>query len=428
LKQYKLLISLAMIMELVAAPRIDNQPILLPEQQFSAITITNELQTKNLKVSNTAEMATANILNLIVTGTANLGSGGSVTLTNLTVTGTLSTQNTITAPSLSIADDATVGCDLTVGCNILMQDSTSVVGTIYKGSLPFATNPGNSNAFYGVNAGNFSVIGGNNTGIGVLALNSLTTGSDNVAVGNNALQSCTIGAQNVAIGYQAGSTATDCVGNVLIGYNAGSGLTEVDSYNIYIGANQVGQSGDSGICSIGSLSSEGVSMTTATYIAGIAGAEITGSFGTTDLPVYINLTSNQLGTMTSSKRFKENITPLSQTDADAFMKLQPVEFTRKSDSGGRRQYGLIAEDVEKLMPELVAYDKDGEIYSLQYHLMYALLLKSIQDNRALIEQLQIKSEHFETIQTQKKDQKKEIEQLKELVTKLTARVELLAKK
>jgi trimeric autotransporter adhesin len=192
----------------------------------------------------------------------------------------------------------------------------------------------------------------NNTALGAGTLLSNTTGSQNTANGGFALFSNTEGFVNTAIGYGALTNTTTGNFNTAIGAYAGIDQTTGES-NVYIGHAMRGVPGESNAC----------------YIASIAGATSAG--GT---PVFIN-NSNKLGTTTSSKRFKEEITPMDQT-SEALFALKPVTFHYKKeiDPAGTPQFGLVAEDVEKVNPALVVRDKEGKPYSVRYDQVNAMLL------------------------------------------------------
>ncbi len=166
------------------------------------------------------------------------------------------------------------------------------------------------------------------------------------------------GSYNIALGWQAG-------------YNVQSG-----QYNIEIG--NEGTNSDSGLIRIGTAGNQ-----TSAYIAGIFNA--TSVSGST---VLIN-SSGQLGTLSSSIRFKQDVHDMGDS-TEALMQLRPVEFRYKqpAEDGTRPlQFGLIAEEVAKVYPELVVRDKDGQIDTVQYHQLPAMLLNEIQKQHKTIEDL-----------------------------------------
>ena len=195
-----------------------------------------------------------------------------------------------------------------------------------------------------------------NTANGYLALYSNTTSNLNTATGYQALYSNTTSGANTANGTYAlfNNTGGD---NIALGYFAGSLLT-TGSNNIDIGNNGVG--GESATIRIGSGQ-------TRTFIAGIFGATASGG-----MQVFINSTG-QLGTATSSRRYKKEIKAMEQT-SESILALKPVTFHYKSDATDTPQFGLIAEEVAEINPDLVVRDENGEIYSVRYDAVNAMLL------------------------------------------------------
>jgi Chaperone of endosialidase len=175
------------------------------------------------------------------------------------------------------------------------------------------------------------------------ALFSNTDGDFNTAIGFNALHINTAGNNNIALGFSAGSTIT--------GDN-----------NIDIGSTGVG--GESGTIRIGQLGSQ-----TRTFIAGIRGVT-TGNANA--IPVLID-SAGQLGTVSSSQRFKHDIKGMDKT-SEGILALKPVTFHYKSDKTNLPQFGLIAEDVAAVNPDLVVRDENGEIYTVRYDAVNAMLL------------------------------------------------------
>ncbi len=221
----------------------------------------------------------------------------------------------------------------------------------------------------------FSGSGNQNTATGWRALRSNSGGSDNTATGVGALYANTTGSQNTASGESALGGDTTGSNNIAIGYFAGEQITTTGN-NIDIG--NIGVSGDSGVIRIGCTDYTTctfiASPQTSTFIAGING--VTASAG---VPVFINA-SGQLGTVTSSKRFKKDIHTLG-TVSDKLLDLRPVSFRYKeaaADGTYPIQYGLIAEEVAKVYPDLVQYDKDGKPFTIYYHLLTPLLLSEVQ--------------------------------------------------
>jgi hypothetical protein len=212
--------------------------------------------------------------------------------------------------------------------------------------------------------------GSDNTASGLQALNHNTTGDTNVAMGASALFNNTAGNNNTAIGFNALPNNTGS-GNVALGSGAGFALTTGNS-NIDIGA--AGVAGESGTLRIGQTQFQ-------TFIAGIHGTTTGGAA----IPVLIDANS-QLGTMSSSRRFKKEIRAMDQA-SKAILALKPVTFHYKSDTKDTPQFGLIAEEVAAVNPDLVVRDKNGEIYTVRYEAVNAMLLNEfLKEHRKVEEQ------------------------------------------
>jgi hypothetical protein len=162
--------------------------------------------------------------------------------------------------------------------------------------------------------------------------------------------------------------------NIALGHFAGLNLAADNENNIEIG--NVGVGNDSGIIRIGTGGTQ-----TATFIAGIRGV----TTGHADaVPVVID-SVGQLGTVSSSRRFKKEIKPMDQT-SQAILGLKPVTFQYKSDPSGVPQFGLIAEEVAKVDPDLVVRDAQGEIYTVRYEAVNAMLLNEFLKEHRNVEQ------------------------------------------
>ena len=315
---------------------------------------------------------------------------------------TSGSQNTAAGSQALVAD--TTGSENTaVGSEALEFVTTgshnTVVGNL---AAELVTGSGNTALGDGAMSGNASapsVNGSNNTATGYQALTNLSTGSNNVAEGASALLKNTTGANNVAIGGNALENVTSGANNIAIGFNAGTTVT-TGSNNITIGG--VGFTGDTGAIRIGN---EGVQ--TKLVMAGIWGATASGG-----LPVYVN-GNGQLGTVKSSARFKTNIHPMGNV-SDLLLALHPVTFQYKPDvdPSGQAQFGLIAEQVEKVDPDLVVHDNDHQIYSVRYDAVNAMLLNEFQkQHETIVEQ----AKHAEV-------QDKTIDEQQKMLLALTARL------
>jgi hypothetical protein len=202
--------------------------------------------------------------------------------------------------------------------------------------------------------------GRNNTADGTQALQNNTTGINNAGFGFNALFFNTTGNVNVALGVNSLLHNTTGNGNIALGFAAGSALT-TGSNNIDIGNR--GVAGESATTRIGTAGTQ-----TRTFIAGLSGVAVAG-------PTVVVNSSGQLGVAASSERFKDEIKPMDKA-SEAILALQPVTFRYKKniDPDGVPQFGLVAEEVAKVNPDLVARDAKGEVYTVRYEAVHAMLL------------------------------------------------------
>lgn len=233
-----------------------------------------------------------------------------------------------------------------------------------------------------------------NTAIGVQAMFANSLGRWNTAIGYEALDSTTLGDRNTAVGYQAlADTSTLANGNTAVGHralrsNTGASNTAVGdsagsnwtsgSSNIAIGSGAFGVAGESGTIRIGGGNNQNT-----TFIEGIFGENVTGA------AVYVD-SDNQLGLTSSSARFKQEIHNIEGVSG-RLQDLRPVSFRYKDQvakgSENPRAYGLIAEEVAKVFPELVINDEQGRPYTVRYSLLTPLLLAEIQRQEGELERL-----------------------------------------
>jgi hypothetical protein len=257
-----------------------------------------------------------------------------------------------------------------------------------------------------------------NTATGGVALESNTTGNDNTANGFAALNGNTTGALNTANGTGALVNSTGDL-NIALGFGAGVNLATGNN-NIDIG--NVGVATEANIIRIGSEVAVrdpfGVihPAHTATYIAGISGQTTSGG-----VTVYVN-TDGKLGTATSSARFKDQIKPMDKA-SEAILALKPVTFRYKKeiDSKGIPQFGLVAEEVEKVNPDLVARAPDGKPYTVRYDAVNAMLLNEfLKEHNAFLEE----HRKVEKLEATVSRQQKQIEALAAGLEKVSNQFEL----
>ena len=219
------------------------------------------------------------------------------------------------------------------------------------------------------------IFGPSNTAVGYDSLALDTTGQYNTAAGELAMNQNNGGSQNTAVGYQALRYNSGGSNNIAIGSNAGINVAPGNN-NIHIGSQ--GALGDNGTIRIGTPG-----MQTSFYIAGVNGVTTTNSA----VPVLIDTTNGQLGVMSSSRRYKEDIQDMGDTSR-GLMQLRPVTFRYQKpfDDGSKPiQYGLIAEEVADVYPDLVARSVDGQIETVKYQVLDSMLLNEVQRQQKRID-------------------------------------------
>jgi len=246
-------------------------------------------------------------------------------------------------------------------------------------------NTANHNTATGAGALFNTFIGGNNTANGAFALFNNLQGGDNTAIGIGALSNNTTGSNNVALGSGAGASAT------------------TGSNNVYVGAGMQGVAGESDACYVKS---------------------IFGQTSATGIPVLIN-SNNKLGTTMSSKRFKKEIRPMDKA-SDSLLALKPVTFRYKEeiDPTGTTQFGLVAEQVEKVHPDLVVRDAERKPYSVRYDQVNAMLLNECLKAHSKMEEQEATIDHLkQELQATAAHQQKQIKALTAGLQKLSAELE-----
>ena len=295
-----------------------------------------------------------------------------------------------------------------LGVHALFHNSKGIDNIAFGNNALFRNIDGDNNSAFGVQAlysnttgrkniavGRSALIsnvgGDRNTAVGVEALYANTTASNNVAVGHTALSQNVRGGDNTAVGSDALRNATGNF-NTALGAAAGRGV-RTGSWNIHIG--NIGMVDDDGVIRIGMGSIK------KTFIAGISGVALTGT------PVVVDR-HGQLGVAPSSECFKHKIKSIDKT-SESILALKPVTFYYKKeiDPEGVPQFGLVAEDVEKVDPDLVVRDKEGKPYTVRYDAVNAMLLNEFLKEHHKVEQMQ-----------------KQIEALTAGLQKVSAQVEL----
>jgi hypothetical protein len=251
--------------------------------------------------------------------------------------------------------------------------SPASIGNVGIGHEALTTVTGNNNVAVGTSAGKALTGGLSNILVGTNAGLQIATGTFNVAVGHDALQGLTINTGgNVAIGVNALRNITNGGGNVAIGHGAGQNLNQGSSQNIYIGMNSGPAISVSEVNTIRIGSALSGSQPTRAFVAGISGVPVTGA------AVQVG-TDGQLGVAASSARFKLDVRDLGSASA-ALYQLRPVAFRYRPeiDQAGTLQYGLIAEEVERVAPDIVVRDSTGRVFTVRYELLIPMLLNEVQ--------------------------------------------------
>jgi hypothetical protein len=305
------------------------------------------------------------------TGDANTATGTAALLLN-----TMGTQNTAN------------------GTATLVNNSTGSFNSAFGAFALNANVDGSDNTAVGVGALSSNTFGGGSTAVGSQALASQTGRGGSTAIGERALASQTDGEANTATGAVALENTTGSR-NTAVGFAALRDSTAGDNIALGAGAGANVTTASHVIC----IGTDGNNLDNSCYIGQIFGA--TSSGGTA---IFIN-SNGRLGTVQSSRRFKEEI-KLMDKASEAILALQPVTFRYKQeiDSAGTTQFGLVAEDVEKVNPDLVVRDKEGKPYSVRYDQVNAMLLNEfLKEHKGMQELSATVVKQEATIAKQRKD-------------------------
>lgn len=314
--------------------------------------------------------------------------------------------------------------DTAIGVNSMAALTTGNSNTGLGYNSLLSCTSGGSNTALGTFSQNATTTGSVNTSVGSGSLSANTTGSGNVAVGNSAMSRNTTSGDNVAVGLNAlffttggsntgvgsnalatNSTGTD---NIAIGYFAGSNIS-TGSNNIDIGNSAPGNESDT--IRIGNTQ-------TAAYLAGVSGVTVSSG-----VQVYIDA-NGQLGTVTSSARYKEDIENMAGASR-LLMQLRPVTFHYKApydDGSHLLQYGLIAEEVAKVDPELVQFDAKGQVQTVRYHAINMMLLNEVQRQEG---ELASQTAEIGALRALANQQNAELDRQKQLLAEQDARLQRL---
>ena len=287
--------------------------------------------------------------------------------------------NNNTANGINTLLFATASNNTADGANALQRTTTGIDETATGAQALVNNTTGNFNTAAGFSALAANTTGTLGTAVGVNALTH-SNGSENTAVGVNTMYNNTSGSNNTALGYQAGFSLTTGGNNIDIG--------------------NLGVAAESNTIRIGTQGTQ-----TKAFIAGISTAAVGGS-------AVVVSSTGQLGIVVSSARYKHDIHDMDAASSN-LMKLRPVTFLYKEDPKGERQYGLIAEEVARLYPELVSYDADGKVVSVRYHELAPMLLNELQKQNKELKQQR------DQLQSQRLDNRHQAEEIRNLSAQMT---------
>jgi hypothetical protein len=355
------------------------------------------------------------------TGNDNTASGYLALLSNTTgyyntASGAYALESNITASyntavgyeALYFNDSSGVGAaaeNTAIGSQALYSNTAGTQNTASGYQALYSNTTGTQNTATGLSALYFNTFGSGNTASGYNALVSNTTGSNNIASGYNALVSNTTGGNNIAVGYRAGLNVTTGSDNIDIGNE---------------GESTDGSAANSGVIRIGTKGSQ-----KKTFIAGIYN-----NTAVSGLTVVIG-SNGELGAVSSSERFKTGIVPMAANTAK-LQQLRPVTFRYKADAQGTLRYGLIAEEVAKVFPELVVRDNTGRIDGVRYDELTPMLLNEMQKEHSTVDSLVAQREADATKIAALEQKVAEVDDLKQqlstVIQELKARDKLVAQR
>jgi Chaperone of endosialidase len=343
---------------------------------------------------NTAIGAGALLANNTATANENTATGAAALLSN-----TIGTQNTANG-AFALVSNTTGAVNTATGEGALFSNTTANYNTADGCQALYANTTGGGNTASGYQALYNNTTGFLNTAVGAVALAANATGHDNTAVGESALFSNVNGYENTAVGSGALIAETGLFGiaNTAIGYQAlfsnNDGIANAAVGDSALQNNTVGSQNTA----IGAFAGSNVTTANKVICIGdeVAGANVDNSCfigsirdATTQnndaIPVYID-SAGQLGTASSSRRYKTDIKPMDKT-SEGILALKPVRFRYKMHKDSTPQYGLIAEEVAEVNPDLVIYDRDGKPYTVRYDSVNAMLLNEfLKEHRAFVEE------------------------------------------
>jgi hypothetical protein len=314
----------------------------------------------------------------------------------------LTTGQYNTAVGLNALSSTTAGTfNTAIGSAALRFNTTSDSNTAVGSSALFRNRFGDDNTAVGESALYSNTSGDLNTAVGELAMLYNTTGGTNTAVGETALLRNTEGDFNTAIGAGALTYNTTGGNNTALGYLAGFNVSTAHDV-ICIGFHE-----------------PGADVSNTCFIASIRGVT---TINNNAMPVYID-SAGQLGTASSSRRFKRDIKPIGSA-SEALLTLKPVSFAYKAHKDNTPQFGLLAEDVAEVNPDLVIYDTDGKPFAVRYDAVNAMLLNEfLKEHRKVQEQEATIAELRKEFQSKLAKQEEQIDALTTGLEKVSAQLE-----
>jgi hypothetical protein len=316
-----------------------------------------------------------------------MGNYNTATGANALQANTTGSQNT--ASGAGALQDNTTGLSNTANGFYALAFNTSGIGNTANGISALQDNTtGGDNTANGGGALGGNTTGSYNTASGFGALAYNTTGSYNTASGIQALYSNTTGNSNVAAGYAALQN-TNGSGNIALGFLAATMAPVANGNSIYIGSQ--GSMNDVG----GTIQIGTAATATSFFAAGVSG--VTTGLGDA-VAVFID-SNGQLGTAVSSERFKEDIQDMGDASS-GLLRLRPVTFHYKQayeDGSKPLDYGLIAEEVARVYPDLAVKGPDGKVQTVQYQKLTPMLLNELQKQAEQIRELEDRLTALETL-------------------------------
>ena len=320
----------------------------------------------------------------------------------------------------ALFSNTTGGTNTAIGRNALFSNTSGSRDTASGHAALFSNTTGNANSAYGEDALLDNTTGDNNTGVGEGVLSLNTTGSENTAFGTAALQFNTTGDNNTATGFAA-------LINTIGDHNTATGSQSLQnntlgSFNTAAGFSALFNSTGSGNLGLGVNAGANITTASNVIVIGTAGGNVSDSCfignvrgvmtqNPNAIPVLID-SAGQLGTQNSSRRFKREMKPMDKA-SEAILALKPVTFHYKNDTTNRRQFGLIAEEVAEINPDLIVRDQSGEPLTVRYDAVNAMLL-----NEFLKEHKKVQQQAREI-----QEQKRAINRLGKTVETVIARIE-----